>query len=122
MKTVLVVDDSMSIRQMVAFTLKSTNYQVVEAANGKEGVDKFKTGRFDLVISDVNMPVMDGLSMIKEIRKLTNGKTIPIMVLTTESSDTMKTQGRAAGASGWIVKPFDPNKLIEVVRKLIGNA
>jgi two-component system chemotaxis response regulator CheY len=119
-KTVLAVDDSASIRQMVSFTLKSAGYEVVEAADGMEGLDKAKTRAFNLVLTDQNMPRMDGLTLIKSLRGMPNYKSVPILMLTTESSDAMKSQGRSAGATGWLVKPFDPNKLIEVVKKVIG--
>jgi two-component system chemotaxis response regulator CheY len=119
-KTVLAVDDSASIRQMVSFTLKSAGYEVIEAADGMDGLDKAKAKTVNLVLTDQNMPRMDGLTLIKSLRALPQYKTVPILMLTTESSDAMKTQGRAAGATGWLVKPFDPQKLIEVVRKVIG--
>jgi two-component system chemotaxis response regulator CheY len=119
-KSVLTVDDSASIRQMVAFTLKSAGYEVVEAVDGQDGLSKAKGKTVDLVLTDQNMPKMDGLTLIKALRGLPQYKTTPILMLTTESSDTMKTQGRAAGATGWLVKPFDPAKLLEVVKKVIG--
>ncbi|MCG2578814.1 response regulator [Dechloromonas sp. XY25] len=119
-KTVLAVDDSASIRQMVSFTLKSAGYEVVEAVDGVDGLEKAKTQAINLVLTDQNMPRMDGLTLIKSLRGLPLYASTPILMLTTESSDTMKAQGRAAGATGWLVKPFDPQKLIEVVRKVIG--
>ena len=119
-KTVLAVDDSASIRQMVAFTLKGAGYEVVDAVDGIDGLDKAKGRTVNLVLTDQNMPRMDGLTLIKSLRALPQYKTVPILMLTTESSDAMKTQGRAAGATGWLVKPFDPQKLIEVVKKVIG--
>jgi len=119
-KTVLAVDDSASIRQMVSFTLKSAGYDVIEAADGQEGLDKAKGRAFNLVLTDQNMPRMDGLTLIKSLRGMPNYRSVPILMLTTESSDAMKSQGRTAGATGWLVKPFDPNKLIEVVKKVIG--
>ncbi|WP_306605983.1 response regulator [Azonexus sp.] len=119
-KTILAVDDSASIRQMVSFTLKSAGYDVVEAVDGQDGLDKAKSRSINLVLTDQNMPRMDGLSLIKSLRALPQYAATPILMLTTESSDAMKTQGRAAGATGWLVKPFDPQKLIEVVRKVIG--
>lgn len=119
-KTILAIDDSASIRQMVSFTLKSSGYEVVEAVDGQDGLDKAKTKSFNLILTDQNMPRMDGLTLIKSLRALPQYKTVPILMLTTESSDTMKQQGRAAGATGWLVKPFDPQKLIEVVKKVIG--
>ena len=119
-KTVLCVDDSASIRQMVGFTLKSAGYEVVEAVDGMDGLDKAKARQVNLVLTDQNMPRMDGLTLIKSLRALPNYKSEPILMLTTESSEAMKSQGRAAGATGWLVKPFDPQKLIEVVKKVIG--
>jgi two-component system chemotaxis response regulator CheY len=119
-KTILAVDDSASIRQMVAFTLKSSGYEVVEAVDGMDGLDKAKAKSFNLILTDQNMPRMDGLTLIKNLRAMPQYKTVPILMLTTESSDAMKQQGRAAGATGWLVKPFDPQKLIEVVKKVIG--
>ncbi|MCB1906372.1 MAG: response regulator [Rhodocyclaceae bacterium] len=119
-KTVLTVDDSPSIRQMVSFTLKSAGYEVIEAADGMDGLDKAKSRPVNLVLTDQNMPRMDGISLIKSLRATPQYKSTPILMLTTESSDSMKTQGRAAGATGWLVKPFDPQKLIEVVKKVIG--
>ncbi|MBK1717872.1 response regulator [Thiocystis violacea] len=119
-KTILTVDDSASIRQMVSFTLKDAGYSVSEAVDGQDGLDKARAGNFNLVFTDQNMPRMDGLTLIKQLRGLPQYKTVPILMLTTESSDGMKAQGRAAGATGWLVKPFDPQKLLEVVRKVIG--
>ena len=119
-KTVLTVDDSASIRQMVAFTLKSAGYTVIEAADGQEGLDKAKANAVNLVLTDQNMPRMDGLTLIKTLRGLPQYKATPILMLTTESSDAMKAQGKAAGATGWLVKPFDPPKLLGGVKKLIG--
>ena len=117
---VLTVDDSASIRQMVAFTLKSAGYEVVEAVDGMDGLDKAKSRACNLVLTDQNMPRMDGLTLIKNLRATPQYASTPILMLTTESSDALKAQGRAAGATGWLVKPFDPQKLIEVVRKVIG--
>ena len=119
-KTVLVVDDSASIRQMVAFTLKSGGYEVIDAVDGMDGLDKAKAKTVNLVLTDQNMPRMDGLTLIKSLRALAQYKAVPILMLTTESSDTMKAQGKAAGATGWLVKPFDPQKLTDVVKKVIG--
>ena len=119
-KCILAVDDSASIRQMVAFTLKSSGYDVVEAVDGMDGLEKAKAKTFNLILTDQNMPRMDGLTLIKNLRALAQYKTVPILMLTTESSDAMKVQGKAAGATGWLVKPFDPQKLIEVVKKVIG--
>ena len=121
-KTILAVDDSTSIRQMVAFTLKSAGYTVIEAADGVEGLAKAKANAhvINLVLTDQNMPNMDGLTLIKSLRGQPQFVATPILMLTTESSDAMKSQGKAAGATGWLVKPFDPHKLLEVVKKVIG--
>jgi len=119
-KTILAVDDSGSLRQMLVFTLKAAGYQVVEAVDGRDGLEKAKQKAFDLVLTDQNMPNMDGLTLIRSLRALPGYGRIPILMLTTESSDEMKNKGRTAGATGWLVKPFDPNRLTEVVRKVIG--
>ena len=119
-KSILAIDDSASIRQMVSFTLKSSGYEVVEAIDGMDGLEKAKGKTFNLILTDQNMPRMDGLTLIKSLRALPQYKTVPILMLTTESSDAMKQQGRAVGATGWLVKPFDPQKLVEVVKKVIG--
>ena len=119
-KTILAVDDSVSIRQMVAYTLKGAGYNVVEAVDGQDGLNKAKSQPFNLVLTDQNMPIMDGLTLIKTLRTLSEYKTTPILMLTTEAGEAMKSQGKAAGATGWMVKPFDPEKLIEVVKKVIG--
>ena len=119
-KTILAVDDSSSLRQMVAFSLKAAGYNVVEAVDGQDGLDKAKQQSVDLVLTDQNMPRMDGLALIKSLRTLPAYQKVPILMLTTESSDEMKSKGRAAGANGWLVKPFGPQRLIEVVKKVIG--
>lgn len=120
MARILAVDDSASMRQMVAFTLKGAGFDVVEAENGKVALEKAKGQQFDLVISDVNMPVMDGISLIKELRSLPEYKFIPLLMLTTESGDDKKTQGKSAGATGWIVKPFNPDQLLATIKKVLG--
>jgi two-component system chemotaxis response regulator CheY len=119
-KTILAVDDSGSLRQMVSFSLKAAGYDVIEAVDGQDGLDKAKKRTVDLVLTDQNMPRMDGLSLIKALRGMTSYQRVPILMLTTESGDDMKAQGKAAGANGWLVKPFDPQRLIEVVKKVIG--
>jgi two-component system chemotaxis response regulator CheY len=119
-KAILAVDDSGSLRQMVAFSLKAAGYQVVEAVDGEDGLEKAKSQIFDLVLTDQNMPRMDGLTLIRSLRTLENYRKVPILMLTTEASDEMKMKGRAAGANGWLVKPFDPQRLNEVVKKVIG--
>lgn len=119
-KTILAVDDSGSLRQMVAFSLKAAGYDVISAVDGQDGLNKAKEKTVDLVLTDQNMPVMDGLTMITNLRSLASYQKVPILMLTTESSDEMKAKGKAAGANGWLVKPFDPKRLIEVVQKVIG--
>ena len=120
MRTILAVDDSPSIRQMVVLTLKGAGYEVFEASDGQDGLEKALARRADLVLTDQNMPRMDGITLIQSLRKLSEYSVTPILVLTTESSEEMKAKGRAAGATGWLIKPFDPKRLIEVVRKIIG--
>ncbi|MFQ6334253.1 response regulator [Methylophilus sp. 3sh_L] len=119
-KTILTVDDSGSLRQMVTFSLKAAGYDVVQAVDGQDGLNKAKEKTVDLVLTDQNMPVMDGLTLITNLRTLASYQKVPILMLTTESSDEMKAKGKAAGANGWLVKPFDPKRLIEVVQKVIG--
>ncbi len=120
MHSILAVDDSASMRQMVSFTLQNAGYEVVDAVDGVDAFDKANRRRFDLVLTDQNMPNMDGLTLIRSLRALPSYARVPILMLTTESSDEMKSKGRAAGATGWLVKPFDPNRLTEVVRKVLG--
>lgn len=119
-KCILAVDDSPSIRQMVTFTLKNAGYDIISASDGLAGLKEANSHRVDLVLTDQNMPGMDGLTLIRELRQLPAYRATPILMLTTEAGDDMKAQGRAAGASGWMVKPFDPQKLVDVVRKLPG--
>ncbi|MBV1777005.1 response regulator [Burkholderiaceae bacterium DAT-1] len=119
-KKILAVDDSPSIRQMVGFTLRTAGYQVTEANDGNAGLNAAKGGQFDLVLTDINMPGMDGFGLTTSLRSLPNYKSTPILVLTTEAGDEMKVKGKAAGATGWLVKPFDPTKLLDVVKRLIG--
>ncbi|HDY85410.1 hypothetical protein LCGC14_0713200 [marine sediment metagenome] len=120
MAKILAVDDSASMRQMVAFTLKAAGHTVVEAADGKQALDIAKTQSFDAVLTDVNMPIMDGLTLTKELRALPNFKFTPILVLTTEAGMDKKQEGRAAGATGWLVKPFNPEQLLATIRKVLG--
>jgi two-component system chemotaxis response regulator CheY len=119
MHSILAVDDSASMRQMVSFTLKNAGYHVVEAVDGQDALDKSNANDFDLVLTDQNMPRLDGIGLTKKLREHPKFKATPILILTTESSDQMKQAGRAAGATGWLVKPFDPSKLIEVIGKVI---
>lgn len=119
MHSILAVDDSASMRQMVAFTLKGAGYKVIEAADGQEALDKARGATVDLVLTDQNMPRMDGITLVRNLRGLATYAATPILILTTESSDEMKAKGKAAGATGWLVKPFDPGRLLDVVRKVI---
>jgi two-component system chemotaxis response regulator CheY len=119
MATILVVDDSASLRSMVVFTLKQNGYNVVEAGDGQEALNKARGASFDLVLSDVNMPVMDGLTFCAELRKLPAFKFTPVLMLTTESSPDMKQKGKAAGATGWLVKPFNPDTLMATLKKVL---
>ncbi len=120
MTKILAVDDSASMRQMVAFTLKSAGFDVVDADDGDKALKIAQGESFDLVITDVNMPNMDGISLCQELRKLADFKFTPILMLTTESSIEKKQAGRAAGATGWIVKPFNPDQLLATVNRVIG--
>ena len=120
MPVILAVDDSPSMRKMVSFTLTGAGYQVVEAVDGQDAFEKAQTQSFDLVLTDQNMPRMDGLGLTRKLREHPAFKTTPILMLTTEFSDEMKAKGKAAGANGWLVKPFDPQRLTEVVKKVIG--
>jgi len=117
--TILAVDDSPSMRQMVAHVLKSGGYRVIEAEDGEQAFKLARLNRIDAVITDHNMPKMDGLSLVKSLRALPDYSATPIMLLTTESSPEMKKKGRDAGATGWLVKPFDPEKLLEMFRKIL---
>jgi len=118
-KTALIVDDSLSMRQMVAFTLRQGGFDVLEGENGQEGLDRLNGKKIDVIITDLNMPVMDGITFIQKVRALTAMKFVPILMLTTESQAAKKEQGKAAGATGWIVKPFDPDKLLQTIAKVL---
>ncbi len=120
MAKILAVDDSASMRQMVSFTLKSAGHEVVEAVDGKNALDIAKGQAFNLVITDVNMPNMDGLTLTKELRSLPNFKFTPILILTTEAGGDKKMQGKAAGATGWLVKPFNPDQLLSTIKRVLG--
>lgn len=120
MASILAVDDSASMRQMVSFTLKSAGHHVTEAEDGQIALNLAKASSYDLVITDVNMPNMDGITLIAELRKLPNFKFTPLLMLTTESSNDKKMAGKNAGATGWIVKPFNPDQLLAVIKKAMG--
>jgi len=118
-KTVLIVDDSATMRQMVAFTLREAGYQVVEAEHGQDALNKMPLSQINAVITDLNMPVMDGFTYIKSVRAIPSYKSLPILMLTTESQLSKKEEGKAAGATGWIIKPFDPERLLQVMAKVL---
>jgi two-component system chemotaxis response regulator CheY len=119
MQSILAVDDSASMRQMVSFTLKNAGFNVVEAVDGEDAWEKAAGREFSLVLTDQNMPRLDGISLTRRLREDPKFRRTPILILTTECSDQMKQAGRAAGATGWLVKPFDPAKLVEVIGKVI---
>ena len=119
--TILVVDDDPFIRATTAASLRGRGFTILQAGNGQEGLDKATTSDFDMIVTDLNMPIMDGLTMIRELRKSPAHCGIPIIFLTTESDDAMKQQARAAGATGWLVKPFVPDQLIRIARKVLGR-
>jgi two-component system chemotaxis response regulator CheY len=118
---ILTVDDSMSIRQAIKLTLAGAGFKVDEAENGAEGLKKAEAGQFDLILTDLNMPVMNGLEMIQEIRRRGVLVGVPIVFLTTESDACLKDQAKAAGATGWLTKPFQPDQLLRVVGKVLGQ-
>ena len=118
-KTVLIVDDSASLRQVVNIALKGAGYNVIEACDGKDALSKLNGEKIHLIISDVNMPNMDGITFVKETKKLPNYKFTPIIMLTTESQEDKKKEGQAAGAKAWVVKPFQPAQMLSAVSKLI---
>lgn len=120
MATILAVDDSASMRQMVSFTLKGAGYTVVEAVDGLDALNKAKSQAFDCIVTDVNMPNKDGISLIKDLRALPSYKFTPMLMLTTESGMDKKQQGKDAGATGWIVKPFNPDQLLKTIKKVLG--
>lgn len=119
-KLIMTADDSASVRQMVSFTLKQNGYDVLEAVDGKDALTKLSAQKVDMLITDLNMPNLDGLGLIRGVRTGTLNKFIPIIMLTTESQDGKKVEGKAAGATGWIVKPFKPEQLIAVIKKVLG--
>ncbi len=119
-KTIMTVDDSASVRQMVSFTLKGAGYEVVEAVDGKDALTKLNSAQVQMIITDLNMPNLDGIGLMKEVRANPSYKFVPIIMLTTESQDAKKQEGKAAGATGWIVKPFKPDQLLAVVKKVLG--
>jgi two-component system chemotaxis response regulator CheY len=120
MANILIVDDSASMRNMVTATLQSAGHQVQSAGDGQAALNIAKTASFEAVVTDLNMPIMDGIELVRNLRTLPNYKYTPILLLTTESSADKKTQGKQAGATGWLVKPFNPEKLLATVAKVLG--
>ncbi len=118
---ILTVDDSASIRLTTRIALTNAGYTVTEAVDGADGLNKMKSGNFDLIVTDLNMPNMDGLAMIRGLRQLPAYMGTPVIFLTTESDGDLKQQAKAAGATGWLTKPFDPENLIKIVRKVLGR-
>ena len=118
-KTILIVDDSASIRQLVGMVLTTAGYDVIEGCDGQDALTKLTGRKIHLIISDVNMPRMDGISFVKAVKKLPNYKFVPIIMLTTESQEAKKREGQAAGAKAWVVKPFNPAQMLGAVEKLV---
>lgn len=118
-KKIMVVDDSASIRQVVSMALKAEGYEVIEACDGKDAISKLSGQKINLMISDVNMPNMDGITLVKELKKMPEHKFTPVIMLTTESQEGKKAEGQAAGAKAWVVKPFQPAQMLAAVSKLI---
>lgn len=118
-KTIMIVDDSASLRQVVAITLKGAGYDTIEACDGQDAINKMTGQKIHLIISDVNMPNMDGITFVKNVKQMANYKFTPIIMLTTESQDEKKKEGQAAGAKAWVVKPFQPQQVLDAVAKLI---
>jgi two-component system, chemotaxis family, chemotaxis protein CheY len=117
---IMTVDDSASMRQMVSFTLKGAGYEVIEALDGSDALEKMEKESIQMLITDINMPNLDGIGLVRKVRAHAVYRFIPIILLTTESQELKKQEGKAAGATGWIVKPFKPDQLLNVVRKVIG--
>jgi two-component system chemotaxis response regulator CheY len=119
-KTIMTVDDSVSVRMMVGFALKDAGYEIVEAVNGLDALSKLDEHDIKMVVADVNMPEMDGIEFVRKMRQHPKHKFTPVVMLTTESHESIKEKGKEAGATGWIVKPFKPAQLLSVVRKVLG--
>jgi two-component system, chemotaxis family, chemotaxis protein CheY len=122
LQTILVVDDSTTIRQVIIFCLKAVDYQVIEAVDGKDALEKLAENRVDLLLTDLHMPNMDGFELVKAVRASAKHKYIPILVLTTESQLSSKEEGKSLGVTGWFVKPFEPEQLIKVIKRVLPGA
>jgi two-component system, chemotaxis family, chemotaxis protein CheY len=120
MARILAVDDSAAMRQMVGITLTGAGHEVQQASDGREALAIAERERFDLVITDVNMPVMDGLTLVRHLRNMPSYRGVPLLVLTTEATTEKKLEGKSAGATGWLVKPFNPDRLLATVAKVLG--
>ncbi len=120
MTRILAVDDSTSMRQMVAFTLKAAGFDVVEAEDGRVALDLAAKEKFSLVLADVNMPNMDGITLVKNLRTMPDYKFTPLLMLTTESTPEKKMEGKSAGATGWLIKPFNPDQLVTTIKRVLG--
>ena len=118
-KTIMIVDDSASVRQVVGIALRGAGYQVIEASDGRDALGKLTGQKVHLIISDVNMPNMDGISFVREVKKQANYKFTPVIMLTTESQEAKKAEGQAAGAKAWVVKPFQPPQMLDAVSRLV---
>ena len=122
MRTILVVDDSTTIRQVISFCLQEAGYQVIESMDGKDALEKLEKSQVDLLLTDLYMPKMNGLELAKVVRASIKHKFIPILILTTESQISLKEEGKAIGVTGWFVKPFEPEQLVKVVKRVLpGN-
>jgi two-component system chemotaxis response regulator CheY len=119
-KKIMVVDDSHSVRQMICFSLKRADFEILEAGNGEDALQKINGSLIDMLITDLDMPKMGGIELIKNIRRISKYRAVPIAILTTESDDSVKQKAKAAGANGWITKPFRPNQLVGVVNRMLG--
>lgn len=119
--SILAVDDSASIRMTIKIALSGAGYSVTEAVHGADGIAKANAGHFDLIIVDLNMPVMDGMTMVKELRKSPAHMGVPIIFLSTESDAGMKQKAKAAGATGWLTKPFNPEQIVKLIKKVLGK-
>ncbi|MCB9500439.1 MAG: response regulator [Deferribacteres bacterium] len=118
-KTIMTVDDSASIRQMVAFSLKQAGYNVIEAVDGADALNQLATKSIDMLVTDLNMPNVNGVELIRQVRKMAAYRFIPIIMLTTESQETKKSEGKAAGATAWVIKPFRPEQLVAIANKVL---
>lgn len=118
-KKIIAVDDSATVRQMLSFTLQDAGYEVVQAVDGNDALEKFSTESFEMLITDLNMPGIDGIDLIRQVRQKPGNRFMPIIMLTTESQESKKLEGKSAGASGWIVKPFKPEQLLNVVKMVL---